>query len=111
MKLTVKETARLIMHFVEDSAPQLHTCSTFDDDTGEPVIEILSVNDTLAMWSQLPDSQYSHMFLGWLIAKGYPVSVTDPAVVEKAVMYALTGHENVIVPTYNGDTDAPQKPS
>jgi hypothetical protein len=109
-KLTVKELAVYILEFVEAVAPQLACCLTYDTE-GEPEITYLSVNDTLAMWSQIGDCAYSSMFMGWLMAKGISPKASNPYLVEKAVFLALTGHENNIInfSDYYGADDATQK--
>lgn len=90
--LLVSEVALIIREFVKDTAPQLPVELDYGDGK-EPEITYLSVQDMLATWSQLPDSAYGYMFIGWAIGIGLPMKSLPPALVEKGVLFALTGHE------------------
>lgn len=71
---------------------------------------MLDAGGTLALWMQVPDSSYSPMFLGWLIAKGYDINSFSPAEMEHAVQIALVGDNKNIIFDWLGDPDASQKP-
>ncbi len=117
-QLSVKQVAELVLEFLAVAAPQLECIvitnggsDQLNEATGEFTTKIFDVKETLAMWMQLPDSSYSPMFVGWLIAQGINVQQTTPETVDKAVCVALTGSEKNVMIDWTGDLYGTQKPS
>lgn len=70
----------------------------------------LDADGTLALWMQVPDSAYSPMFLGWILAKGYNINSFSPSHLEHAVQTALVGENKNVMFDWLGDSDATNKP-
>ena len=118
-KIKIKDLAVHIREFAEALAPQMLTVisdengkTTQLDDDGEVLPVFLEVEDMLAVWLQLPDCSYTHMFCGWMIARGLDLDQYTPADVDKAVCIALTGSEKNVMSLmfdWDGDLDAKKK--
>lgn len=116
-KLTIRELADFVNEFLGVAAPQLACVMMgvdgdspqIDEETGELAPIFLSVEDTLAMWIQLPDCAYSSMFVGYLMAKGITTDQYTNTDVDKAVCVALTGGEKNVMFDWLGDGDATDK--
>lgn len=101
--LTDKKLMLLVREFVEVVAPIVMVSNGVDEG-------MLDGNGTLALWMQVPDSSYSAMFMGWLLAQGYNINSFSPNQLEHAVQAALVGENKNVMFDWLGDTDASTKP-
>ena len=102
MKVDKGELVKLVREFVELVSPIVLVSNGVDEG-------MLDANGTLSLWMQVPDSSYSPMFLGWLLAKGYDINSFHPAALEQAVQHALVGENKNVMFDWLGDTDAKNK--
>ena len=93
----------LILEFVEQTAAILNV----DTGTSEGV---LTAQETLTLWMQLPDCAYSAMFLGWLLAKGHDINSFSPTLLAQAIQSAAVGDNKNVMFDWYGDDDASNKP-
>lgn len=103
MKVTDGELVKLVREFVELISPIVLVSNGVDEG-------MLDGDGTLSLWMQVPDSSYSPMFLGWLVAKGYDINSFSPAALEQAVQHALVGENKNVMFDWLGDTDGKSKP-
>lgn len=102
-KVELAELTKLVREFVEIVSPIVMV----SDGTEEGMLD---ADGTLAIWMQLPDSCYSAMFMGWLLAKGCDINSFSPATLEKSVQFALVGDNKNVMFDWLGDGDATTKP-
>ena len=109
----VYQLSLLVREFVEAIAPQIQVCivpEDFDYESGDGLQSgIITADETLAQWMQLPDCSYSYMFLGWMAGTGRNVSEVSPVDVEQAVCIALTGGKKNVMIDYEADPYAKKK--
>ena len=116
-RIKIKVLAEHIREFLTIICPQTAVVYTTDeeidagqlDEDGEIIPRYLSVEDTLAIWIQLPDCSYTPMFVGWMVAQDYTLDTFTPSDIDKAVCVALTGKENNVMFDYLGDFDGTKK--
>lgn len=101
--LDVKALVPLAREFIELIAPIVRVSDGVD-------IVPLDADATLSLWMQVPESSYSPMFLGWLVAQGYNINSFSPDMMAAAVQRALVGENKNVMFDYLGDWDAKNKP-
>ena len=117
MNNKIKVLSELVLKFAAQAAPQTACVITTPDGESEQFVDgelkpvYLNVEDTLAMWMQLPDCAYNSMFVGWCIGRGHDIREFTPIDVERAVCVALTGGGKNVIQPWMGDNDGTQKPS
>ncbi len=96
------ELVGLVNEFVKEVAPLLDVC------IGEDSVKLDAVG-TLAVWMQVPDSSYTPMFLGWLLAQGYDIGTMHSQKLEHAVQVACVGDNKNVMFDWLGDFDGENK--
>lgn len=94
---------KLVLAFVKAIAPMVGVYDGVNT-------RILDYKGTLATWMQLPDSSYSPMFVGWLIAYGYDTNSFNAVELAHAVQVALVGENKNVIFDWEGDSHATKKP-
>ena len=102
IKVKEGELVKFIREFADLIAPIVKVSSGLDG--------IINGEETLALWMQFPDSSYSPMFLGWLLAAGWDINSFSPNELEKAVQIASVGENKNVMFDWLGDLDAENKP-
>lgn len=103
IKVKPDELLVLIRDFAAIIAPIVKVSSGLDG--------IINAEGTLSLWMQFPDSSYSPMFLGWLLANDYDINSFSPDDLAQAVQIASVGeNKNVMFDWYGESDDATDKP-
>ncbi len=102
-KVNPKELLEFIREFADLIAPIVKVSSGLDG--------VINGDETLTLWMEFPDSSYTGMFLGWLLAKGFDINSFSPKLMEQAVQTAAVGtNKNVMFDWYGESDDATDKP-
>ena len=94
----------LVVEFATAVAPLVKV--DYSDDN-EPVY--LTVEEMLTVWMQFPDSTYSAMFLGWILAKGEDINSVSPETLGASVQIAAVGDNKNVMFDWYGEDDASDK--